>query len=205
MKRGVFVIILLLFSLLLLPILPIIAPKPNPKESANVILEGDDINSPLLTLDIDMKKGGKTVIVHSSNQQYVNLIFMEKTEDLWHVNSELNFAGDQEGKLAVRIDPNSNNANMVFNFGRYTEKDVQDGIIIDRYVGWLKYQLLGNGHWIGENIPSGSVSIANKEFNIYQIFYTPSGKGKGNSATGLIFEKIWSNMLSFEIVINPLP
>jgi len=205
MKRGAFIITLLLLSLLLLPILPITAPKPNPEESANVEFEGPDITSPLLTLNIYIQKGGKTVIVDSAYRPYVDLTFMETTEDLWLVDSELDFEGDQEGKFGLRIDPNSNNANMVFNFGRYTEQDVEDGIIIDRYVGWFKYQLLGNGQWIVENFPYGSVSIVNEEFSIYKIFYTPSGKGKGNSATGGSFEKVWSGMLSFDININSLP
>ena len=190
---------------MLLPILPISAPKPNPKESANVQLDGD-ITSSSMTLDIDMQKGGKTVIVHVADQQYVVLIFVGPTEDLWYdVDSGLDFAGNREGRLAFRIDQNTNNANVLFNFGRYTEQDVEDGIIIDRYVGWLKYQLTGNGQYTGTNIPYGSVSIINEEFNIQQIFYTPSGKGKGNSATGGSFEEVWSGVLSFDIVIDPSP
>jgi hypothetical protein len=203
MKRGAFLITLLLLSLVLLPILPITAPKPNPKESANIKLVGLDITSPLMILDIDIQQGGKTVIVHPADQQYVDLTFND--QDLWYVNSELNFAGNQEGKLAFRIDQNTYSANVVFNFGKYSEQDVENGIVIDRYVGWTKYQLVGNGQWTGENIPYGSVSITNEEFNIYQIYYTPAGKGKGNSATGGSFEKVWSEILSFEIVITPLP
>jgi hypothetical protein len=203
MKRGAFFITLLLLSLLLLPILPITAPKPNPKESANVELVGPNITSPLMILDIDIQQGGKTVIVHPADQQYVDLTFND--QDLWYVNSELNFAGDQEGKLAFRIDQNTYSANVVFNFGRYTEQDVENGIVIDRYVGWTKYQLVGNGQWTGENIPYGSVSITDKEFNIYQIYYTPSGKGKGNSATGGSYAKVWSESLSFDIIITPSP
>ena len=207
MKRVAFFITLLLLSLFLLPILPITAPKPNPKESANVKLEGPnpDITSPLMTFDIDVQRGGKDVIVHSADQQYVDLIFVETTPRLWYVNSELDFVGDQEGKLAFCIDQESNNAFVVFNFGKYEPQDVDDGIIIGRYVGWTKYQLVGHGQWSGENIPYGSVSIKAEEFNIYQIFYTPSGKGKGNSATGGSSEKIWSGMLSFEIAITSLP
>jgi hypothetical protein len=204
MKRGAFLITVLLLSLLLLPILPITAAKPNPQESVNVVLVGD-ITSSSMIFDVDVQRGGKNVIVHSAYESTVDLIFVETTEDLWYVNSDLDFAGDQEGKLAFRIDQNSNNANVVFNFGRYTEQDVEEGIIIERYVGWLKYQLVGNGQWTGENIPYGSVSITNEEFNIYQIYYTSSGKGKGNSATGGSFEKIWSESLSFEITITPLP
>ena len=203
MKRGAFLITLLLLSLVLLPILPITAPKPNPKESANIKLVGLDITSPLMILDIDIQQGGKTVIVHPADEQYVDLTFND--QDLWYVNSELNFAGNQEGKLAFRIDQNTYSANVVFNFGKYSEQDVENGIVIDRYVGWTKYQLVGNGQWTGENIPYGSVSITNEEFNIYQIYYTPAGKGKGNSATGGSFEKVWSEILSFEIVITPLP
>jgi hypothetical protein len=205
MKRGFFFITVLLLSLLLLPILPITAPKPNPQVSVNVELIGRDITSSSMTFAVDVQRGEKTVIVHPADQQHVDLMFMETTQGLWYVNSELDFADDQEGKLAFRIDPNSNNANVVFNFGRYTEQDVEDGIIIDRYVGWLKYQLLGNGQWIDQNFPYGSVSVANEEFNICQIYYTPSGKGKGNSATGGSFEEVWSETLSFEIVITPLP
>ena len=206
MKRGAFFITLLLLFLLL-PILPITAPKPNPQGSANVELIGNDmdITSPLMTFDIDIQRGGKTVIVHSADQQYADLTFMGSTQGLWYVNTELDFAGDQEGKLAFSIDPNSNNAFVIFNFGRYTEQDVEDGIIIDRYVGWLKYQLTGHGQWTGDNIPYGSVSIANEEFNICQIFYTPSGKGKGNSATGGSSVEVWSGVITFEITINPLP
>ena len=207
MKRGVFFITVLLLSLLLLPILPITAPKPNPEESANVELVGDDmdITSSSMTFDVEIQRGGKNVIVHSAYQSTVDLIFVDTTEDLWRANSELDFAGDQEGKLAFSIDPNSNNAFVVFNFGRYTEQDVENGIIIDRYVGWLKYQLTGHGQWTGENVPYGSVSINNEEFNICQVYYTPSGKGKGNSATGGSYEKVWSENLSFAIVITPLP
>ena len=203
MKREAFFITLLLLSLLLLPILPITAPKPNRKESVNVELLGEDITSALMTLDIDVQRGGKDVIVHSADQQYDNLMFVER-DALWYVNSELNFAGDREGKLAFRIDQESNNAFVIFNFGKYTEQDVENGIIIERYVGWTKYQLMGNGQWSGENIPYGSVSITDEEFNIYQIYYTPSGKGKGNSATGGSSEKIWSETLLFKIAINPL-
>ena len=79
MKRGAFFTTALLLSLLLLPILPITAPKPNPKESANVTLLGSDITSQSLTLDIDIQQGGKTIIVHVADQQYVDLYF-EDTE-----------------------------------------------------------------------------------------------------------------------------
>lgn len=206
MKRETFFITLLLLSLLLLPILPITAPKPKSKESANVELEGPDITSPLMTLDIDMQRGGKTAIVYCAYQANVDLTFVATNQGLWSVNSELDFVGDQEGKLAFRIDQNSKNALVVFNFGKYNEQDVEDGIIIDRYVGWIKYQLEGHGQWTdGENIPYGSVSITDEEFNIYQIYYTPSGKGRGNSATGGSFEKVWSESLTFEIDITPLP
>jgi hypothetical protein len=205
MKRGAFFITLLLLSLFLLPILPITAPKPNPQESVNVQLVGPDITSSPMTFDVDVQKGGKKVIVHSAYESTVDLTFVKTTEDLWYVDSELDFAGGQEGKLAFSVDPNFNNAFVVFNFGRYTEQNVAEGIIIDRYVGWLKYQLMGHGQWIGEDISDGSVSVIGEEFSICQIYYTPSGKGKGNSATGVSFEEVWSERLSFEIVIKPLP
>ena len=191
---------------MLLPVLPITAPKPNPEESVNVELEGPDITSPLMTLDIDMQRGGKTVIVHSASQSDIDLRFEGAPQGLWYdVDSGLDFEGVQKGRLSFRVDPNSKNALVVFNFGAYTEQDVENGIIIDRYMGWRKYQLVGNGQWIGDNVPYGSVSIADEEFNIYQIYYTPSGKGKGNSATGGSFEKVWSEKLTFDIVITALP
>ena len=201
MKREPFFITLLLLSLLLLPILPITAPKPNPQESVNVELVGLDITSSSMIFDIDVQRGGKNVIVHSADQQYVDLMFVG--EDLWSVNSDLTFAGGQNGKLAFSVDQNSNSAFVLFNFGRYKPQDVADGVIVDRYVGWLKYQLTGDGQWSGGDISDGFVLITDEEFNICQIFYTPSGKG--NSATGVSLVEVWSGMLSFEIDINSLP
>jgi hypothetical protein len=205
MKREAFFTALLVLSLFLLPILPIAAPKPSPEESVNVQLVGPDIRSSSMTFDVDVQKGGKNVIVHSAYESTVDLTFEETTEDLWYVNSELDFAGGQDGKLAFSVDQNSNSSFVVFNFGLYTEDDVAAGVIVDRYVGWLKYQLTGPGQWTGGDISDGSVLITDEEFNICQIFYTPAGKGKGNSATGGSFVEVWSGFLTFEIAINPLP
>ena len=200
MKREAFFTALLVLSLFLLPILPITAPKPNRQESVNVQLAGA-ITSSSMTFDVDVQNGGKNVIVHSAYESTVNLMFV--ADDLWRVNPEFTFAGSQNGKLAFRVDQNSNGANVVFNFGEYTPQDVEDGIIIDRYVGWLKYQLTGNGQWTGGDISDGSVVITGEEFNICQLFYTPAGKGKGNSATGGSCVEVWSKVLTFTIDINP--
>ena len=200
MKREAFFTALLVLSLFLLPILPITAPKPNRQESVNVQLAGA-ITSSSMTFDVDVQNGGKNVIVHSAYESTVNLMFV--ADDLWRVNPEFTFAGSQNGKLAFRIDQNSNGANVVFNFGEYTPQDVEDGIIIDRYVGWLKYQLTGNGQWTGGDISDGSVVITGEEFNICQLFYTSAGKGKGNSATGGSCVEVWSKVLTFTIDINP--
>ena len=204
MKREAFFTALLVLSLFLLPILPITAPKPNRQESVNVELAGD-ITSSSMTFDVDVQKGGKNVILHSASESTVDLTFVETTEDLWYVDSELDFAGGQNGKLAFRVDQNSNGANVVFNFGEYTPQDVEDGIIIDRYVGWLKYQLTGHGQWTGGDISDGSVVITGEEFNICQLFYTSAGKGKGNSATGGSCVEVWSGALTFEITITASP
>ena len=201
MKREAFFTALLVLSLFLLPILPITAPKPNRQESVNVQLAGD-LTSSSMTFDVDVQNGGKNVIVHSAYESTVNLMFVG---DVWRVNPEFTFAGSQNGKLAFRIDQNSNGANVVFNFGEYTPQDVEDGIIIDRYVGWLKYQLTGNGQWTGEDISDGSVVITGEEFNICQLFYTSAGKGKGNSATGGSCVEVWSGALTFEITITASP
>jgi hypothetical protein len=202
-RKILFISILFLLCLLLLPILPITASKPNPQESVNVGLVGD-ITSSSMTFDVDVQKGGKDVIVHSASESTVDLTFVETTQNLWYVNSSLDFADDQEGKLAFRVYQNSNSAFIVFNFGRYTEQDVEDGIITARYVGWFKYQLTGHGQWIGEEISNGSISIDDKEFNICQLFYTPAGKGKGNSATGGSFVEVWNGVLTFDITITPV-
>jgi hypothetical protein len=202
-KKTLFISILFLLSLFLLPILPITAPKPSPQKSVNVQLAGDITSLPM-TFDVDVQRGGKTVIVHSAYESTVDLTFVDTGDDLWRVNSDLDFAGGRNGKLAFSVDQNSNSAFVVFNFGRYTDDDVADGVIVDRYVGWLKYQLTGPGQWIGEDISDGSVSTDAEEFNICQIFYTPAGKGKGNSASGLSFVEVWSGVLTFDIVINPL-
>ena len=200
MKRGVFFITVLLFSLLLLPILPITARKPDAKESVNVEFECDIITSSVMTLDV--QKAWKTVIVYSSSGSDVDLTFEGSPQDLWYdADSGLDFAGVQRGRLSFRVDPNSNNALLVFNFETYTEQDVDAGIIIDRYVGWHKYQLVGPGQWTGDVAPYGYVSIYGEEFTICQLFYTPSGKGKGNSATGLSCVEVWSGFLTFDINI----
>ena len=201
MKREAFFTALLVLSLFLLPILPITAPKPNRQESVNVQLAGD-LTSSSMTFDVDVQNGGKNVIVHSAYESTVNLMFV--ADDLWRVNPEFTFAGSQNGKLAFRIDQNSNGANVVFNFGEYTPQDVEDGIIIDRYVGWLKYQLTGNGQWTGGDISDGSVVITGEEFNICQLFYTSAGKGKGNSATGGSCVEVWNGVLTFDITITPI-
>jgi hypothetical protein len=200
MKREAFFTALLVLSLFSLPILPITAPKPSRQESVSVQLVGPDITSSSMTFDVDVQNGGKNVIVHSAYESTVDLMFVG--DALWRVDSDFTFAGVQNGKLAFRVDPNSNGANVVFNFGEYTPQDVAAGVIIDRYEGWLKYQLTGNGQWSGGDISHGSVSI-DEEFSICQLFYTPSGKGKGNSATGGSCVEVWSGVLTFTIDINP--
>ena len=203
MKKEAFFIILLLLSLLLLPILPITARKPNLEESVNVEFEGDIITSSIMTLDV--QKAWKSVIVYSASESDVDLTFKGEPQGLWYdSDSDLDFAGDQKGRLSFRVDPNTNNALVVFNFEEYIQEDVDAGIIIDRYVGWHKYQLMGPGQWTGDNAPIGSVSIYGEEFTICQLFYTPSGKGKGNSATGLSCVEVWRGDLTFDITIDPV-
>ena len=203
MKKEAFFIILLLLSLLLLPILPITARKPNLEESVNVEFEGDIITSSVMTLDV--QKAWKSVIVYSASESDVDLTFKGEPQGLWYdTDSDLDFAGDQTGRLSFRVDPNTNNALVVFNFEEYIQEDVDAGIIIDRYLGWHKYQLTGHGQWNGEDISHVSVSITDEEFNICQLFYTPAGKGKGNSATGGSCVEVWNGVLTFDITITPI-
>lgn len=190
MKKVLLLSLALLLTLTLLPTASIAALGPKPKEWAKVEFIGLDITSEVTTLNI--RRAGRLVIVYGPT----DLTFVETTTGLWYnATLDLNFAGLwKEGKVGIRIDKGTGEADIIYNFDRYET---------DPYKGWFRYQLEGSGEWSGESIPYRDITVENGAFTIYEMFYeSASKKGKGKGATGVTYDPVWNGRLSFTITID---
>jgi len=202
MKKILLFAVMLLLLFTLLPIAPIAAPGPKPKERAEVTVSGD-ITSDEVTYTLDIRRAGRLVIVYGSAD---DLTFNDRgdreTEDWVKLGTECSWdyfegAGlHEEGGLGIRIDK-SGETEIFYEFDRTVEVEGSKKL-------WFKYQLTGSGIWSDESIPYGEITVTGETFTINEMFYERTSKKKGKGAIGVTYVPVWSGSLSFTITIDEI-
>jgi hypothetical protein len=189
LRKKVLFSILFLLIFILLPIIPIATAGSKPTGQANVELSGDVESGEEI---LDVRRAGRTVIVHSDFREPVNLKF--KADALKEKYGE-----NHIGKFGFHIDKRTEQALIILRFDAYTLEDLEEYGMSDRFEGWPKYQLEKYGEWEGTSIPIGKID-ASGDFTVYRMHYTSNGKKK--SAAGVEHVWDWSGTLTFEIIIR---
>lgn len=150
-------------------------------------------------MTLDIRRSGRTVIVHSDYCGPVDLTFEGEAGGLWYVNEDLDFVGDRAGKFGFHIDKRTEEAWIIHRFDKFESGP---------YEGWFRYQLEGFGvlSELSEgSIPYGTIAVEGETFTIYEMTYERTSKRNGKGVTGVTYEDTWSGSLCFEIIITPPP
>jgi hypothetical protein len=173
-KEELFAIIMLILTLTLLPTASVVAPGPTPKEKAEVTVYDDNIYTDgAVTLNV--RRAGRLVIVYG-------LADLKGT--VWDEFED----GHQ---LGIRIDK-SGETEIIYTFGTELFEDEP----------CAKFQLEGFGTWSGKSVPYGTVTVTDKTFTIYELFYERTSKKNGKGAIGVTYVEVGSGLLSFTVEID---